>query len=522
MFKLLKMLRFRRGFSLNAKLLKIINPDYSKTYTKLFEQPYFHQIRKKLNSNPDELEPYDLSSKVKDIIHDLKFTNKEQAAVHNKLIEELTKHNFGIATIHSQLLKELGHPLSSNAFTELVKYNPGRIKSSWDLLVEYKSLQVELPDQLLLSVLKKIVFFDAADVQDGKKVLTIEDVSNSCYLLQTIRDKEIISSTIIDKLASAILELDGTEFLSLVLKFSPKLDIFSDKFDDLTPLQTYMVFTAYPFEDLRTFSNYVYNLVKVTGRDRLLVLLPEEKEASDKYKAQVERINTQLQIGWKPEIFKIEADYVEKNFFRILEDLQNGGIIGKDFNLIKQILRTFSLTRCNIEEFMDFYVNNSKKIADKQDELVFEAYLAYSYMAFKTGDPSYLQAANNWLPKTPSEVLKTNVLCVNILINSKFDINKSLDIFNENIKSLNKKKNETTNLSQTDLVIESLVLSYLYKQDIDFARMLLDKAMGEKLFSGKTAVKNIQKHLAGYGEAFENKNLEEFLQLDICKYFEDL
>ena len=454
---------------------------------------------------------------------DLKFTEQEASVVHNKIIEELTKYNFGIATIQSQLLKELKQKLSIEALLQLIEHNPGRINSSWDLFVDNTKGFEEVPDELFVKVLLKIVNFDSADVKDGKTAMTVTDITNAIYILSNIKNKTLVDQKLIDRIATAILESNATKCLPLILGYSPSLRVFNEKYEELTYLQTYYVFKSYRFEDLRTSPVYVYKLVKGTGRPDKLKPTEEELEANKSIDEQITNINKILNHKWELSTPELVPAHVEKNFFRILEDLQNGNKIQTDFGFVKLILRIFSLTRGNIEEFMDFYIKCGNKFTEIKDEMAFEAYMAYSYKAFKTGDASFLQAAQNWLPKTShNPILRTNILRVSILTNSRFDIEKSLSIFNDNIHNLSKEKSEHEIGSQADLVTESLILAYLYKEDIDFARMVLDKAMGEKLFSGKIAVRNIQKHLAGYGEAVENKTLQKFLNDDICEYLQNL
>ena len=517
------MLRFQRYFSASRSLLKTVSKNELESYASLLKQPYFHKINSHLNTKVEELAPYELSDEVTKAIRELKFNDKEASTVHNKLIEELTKHNFGVATIQSKILKELNQNLTLDALLQVIRYNPGRIKSSWDLFIDNVKGLKDIPDELLVEVLRKLVNFDSADIKDGKKAMTVADISNAAYILSKVQDRNSIDQGLIDKITKFILEADATDCLPIVLSYSPSFAIFEAKISELTPLQTYYIFNFFPFDILRGSKDYVYNLVKCTGRPSLLKPTEEESQSKKTIKEQIDVIKKTIDEKWDLQITPMDITLVERNLFRILDDLKSGNKLDDDFPLVKMVLRIFSLTRSNIDEFMDLYVRCSNSFPEKQDELVFEAYLAYCYKAFKTGDASFLQAAQNWLPKTykhPS--LKANVLKVSIITDAKFNIEKSLQIFNDNIQDVSKVKEESQRGSQADLITESLILAYLYKKDIDFARMLLEKAMGEKLFSGKTAVRNIKKHLAGYGEAVENKTLTEFLDNDVCEYLQNV
>ena len=350
------MLRFQRYFSASRNLLKTVSKHELESYTSLLKQPYFHRISNHLNSKVEELEPYELSDEVTKAVRELKFNDQEASIVHNKLIEELTRHNFGIATIQSKILKELKQKLTLDALLQVIKYNPGRIKSSWNLFIDNVKGLKEVPDELLLEVLRKLVNFDSADIKDGKKAMTVNDISNASYILSKVQDRKLVDQGLIDKITRYILETDATDCLPIVLSYTPSFAIFETKFAELTPLQTYYIFNFYPFEILRSSKEYVYNLVKFTGRPSLLKRTEEESQAEKSIKEQIEVIKKTVDENWDLQIHPVDTAIVEKNFFRILEDLKSGQKLENDFSLVKMVLRIFSLTRSNIEEFMDLYV----------------------------------------------------------------------------------------------------------------------------------------------------------------------
>lgn len=77
-------------------------------------------------------------------------------------------------------------------------------------------------------------------------------------------------------------------------------------------------------------------------------------------------------------------------------------------------------------------------------------------------------------------------------------------------------------LAESDVLTESLILAFLSRDDADFARVIFDGALGEKLISGPTAAKKIKNLLAQYGEALETKTSKQVMQTKIEHYMESI
>ena len=59
-------------------------------------------------------------------------TKEESALIHNKLIEGLSKYEYGMASIYSRYLRDINQPMTNEALIGMLNYNPRRLNSSWE------------------------------------------------------------------------------------------------------------------------------------------------------------------------------------------------------------------------------------------------------------------------------------------------------------------------------------------------------------------------------------------------------
>lgn len=89
--------------------------------------------------------------------------------------------------------------------------------------------------------------------------------------------------------------------------------------------------------------------------------------------------------------------------------------------------------------------------------------------------------------------LKSKAQSVLVVANARTNIDLSLKIYNSNIPKAKRDKDASTDIAESDVLTESLILAFLSKDDADFARVIFDGALGEKVISGPTAAKRIKK-----------------------------
>lgn len=142
--------------------------------------------------------------------------------------------------------------------------------------------------------------------------------------------------------------------------------------------------------------------------------------------------------------------------------------------------------------------------------------------SFAHSNDKFLQVAESLIPPDSCDEHKLNVLRCLILVNSKFNVDRSLDIFNKNIQSISKEKSPITNTSDAALLCEDLVLAFLRNKDRDFAHVIFEGAAREKIIDGPTAVKRVKNILTLYGESIEEKNCTEIMDKEIERVLKSL
>ncbi|CCD26775.1 Mrx12p NDAI_0I02060 [Naumovozyma dairenensis CBS 421] len=527
--KIHSMLLFKRAFSVSRRAFSANKKDFTIVSKQILNDPCFDIIRKDLTLSLPSIpkDPYTLSSDLNNLLKaSKKLPPSHHSAIHNKLIEELAKYEFGIATIHSKFLETLGKPLTTEAFIEIIKNNPGRVNSSWELFTKYLDQFTELQDDILLCVLEKMVHFDAVDLADGKLDMTVEDICKSLILVEMISKKRLIPENIAITLVKNMLKQKVSFQLPSIIGLckTPIFDLIED-LTELTSRQVYDVYKALPFDVVATNKEFLQKAVAIIGENLQIVLTEEEKENATSFKKIMEglRLEYPKLNGSNPDYEILTAPIDTKtDFIDTLNELARTNLDTTDIHLAKNILRSIGVFRGDMTSFFQFYRLYISKFPDHSSDLTFETFLALSYQSYKTSNTTLAEYAEAFIGNCTEPDLHAKMLIVLILTKSKFNIDDSLDIYNKNIQSLSKEKNEAANLSSSDLVTESLILAYLSKQDVDFARVIFDGAVGEKVVEGLTAVRRIKNILSEYGEAVTKEDFESVMEDKILKVMQDI
>lgn len=514
---------FSKAFSTSLRHLQKQGPAITQAYINLFAHPCFDPIRKDIPTTFEDMDPYTVSNKVGESLKASNSLSKEQSAlIHNKLIEDLSQYDYGIASIHSRKLKNIDQSVTSAALLAMLKNNPGRVSSSWELFVEHMGIYDELPDEILVTVLNKVVYFDPADIKDGKQALDLSDVVHAVLLLNKIQNSQVVASDIIDKLVSSCIELKATFLLPYIIEYKPQINLFIEKLDELTPYQLYLVGKRFPFEDILSHKQLLYQLVDTLGKNDKILISEEEEVTNQRIDEHLAFIKKQLNTNWNLSVNSMKSIDTYETFGELLDQIAAVELYKSDLKLAKQILRIIGVFKNDTKSFMDLYHICVSAHPDNEQELFFEAFLSLTYQGYKTANETALQFAEAYIPATTSDAFKAKILCVQILANAKFNVDESLRIYNDNIHLLSKTKDEESNLTSVDVVTESLIIAYLANRDLEFARVIFEGATRGKLLSGATAIKNIKTTLAMYGEAVENSDVDVLMDDKIKSYLQNI
>lgn len=512
---------FRRCFSASRNFQNA-GPSLREVYTKLFRQPCFDSIRDKIPSLNDTPDPYIVSQKLGEIINSSHITPSQAALISNKLIQELSQFDYSVASTQCKNLTRIGHNLTVESIRELIKHNPGRVHSSWELYIRYLKAFKILPDEILIETLKKVAFFDTADRADGKKTLEVGELVQALHLMDKIESKVLIPKEIVTILLVNAIQLKSPELLNEVLRYEPSLSIIEEHVNELTLSGLYSVYKAYPIDVIGNNKNTLYKIFEALGENETIELTREEIERNEKFLEEVQRIRNL--VTWDIH-FKTsnELPPTKEDFGTVLEYLGENNLYKDDLRLSQLILRTVGVFKGDIKSELELFniISPSFKRNEK-DYLQFETFLSLAYQAFKNSNKTSLEFAEAFLTEVTTSEVQIDMLRTMIISNAKFNVDTSLNLYNEAIPKLSKKKDPESQIAPSDLVTEAIIMAFLYKKDLNFARVIFDGAVGEKVLTGVTAVKRIKKLLSEYGDALEKNELDNFMELHILRYLQNI
>ncbi|CCE92647.1 Mrx12p TDEL_0E04040 [Torulaspora delbrueckii] len=510
----------RRCFVTSRRVLNVADSPAAKTLASVLEHRCFNPLRHQLPSNIEIKNAYELSDSITKIINTV--SDEEASAIHNKLIEELSRFEYGISQIHAKKLLEMGKPLSNKSVLEIVRNNPGRVSTSWELLLKYGAALSSVPDELLVSALDNILN-SINGKEKEERVHNLSSIAQIITLLNNIEDKKCVGRESVEKLVAVMLEADATCALPLVLQQDDfPLEPFQQHIDVLTYYQTYVLSQFCPFEYLKKDERLLYHTVEVLGQEKAISLTEQEQEVADELSTHLANIANEIPSYWTIKTITSEASETATEFLKLFECIQADALDQKNFELAKKLLRIFGTFRDNTKISLELYHSYLLSYPKNATDLMFETFLALAYQGFRTSNKTLLKYAEVFIPQDIGQTMLAKVFRALILVNSRFDIDKSLNIYNDNIESLSKENDHGTNLSPSALVTEALILAYLSRNELDFARVIFDGCAREKTISGLTAIKRIKSYFALYGEAVENGRVEETMTHEILKLLRNL
>ncbi|CAI4043806.1 Mrx12p SKDI_10G2100 [Saccharomyces kudriavzevii IFO 1802] len=508
----------RRLYSLAC----LSNRNGNKIIETLLSHHTFDPIRRHLPTDTATLDPYSLSQNVIKSLNTLRVAKEDAAVIHNMMIENLSGLDYSIATIHSKNLRDLGLRPSVSAIKQIIKNNPGRVQSSWEIFMKYKALVQNVPDELIEVVLEKIINFDKAEKIDGKEKLTFQDLARCLYLMDHLSSKNVISSRLIEPILIYAIDNGIPNILAFMVEYKIPLNFFDKYINELTPCQLFDLYSFYAPHNVIVDPLMLHKCVAILGENGTIALTEDENEIISKLQEEIESVKLQCHDSWDFDFPKDNARKTETAFKNLFLEIRKRNLDKMDFKLALTLLRVIGAFKGDIALFFELYYEYLLNFKNNEESLMFEAFLALSCQGYKKGNVKMLEYADAFVNDGTDDMLKSKTLSVLIVANAKTNINLSLQIYNSNIAKANKGKNDSTDLADSDILTESLILAFLSKGDADFARVIFDGALGEKVISGPTAAKRIKKLLARYGEAVEAKESKEVMQSRIEHYMKTI
>lgn len=167
-----------------------------------------------------------------------------------------------------------------------------------------------------------------------------------------------------------------------------------------------------------------------------------------------------------------------------------------------RLIKWYAVVNDNIDAATALY-HKYQRIKYGQALVQTELYKGYCYQAFHHNSELNMQIADTLFPVDDISIRSLQIM---IITKANFNTEESLQIYNDYIQQISRKVDPTTSRSSTGLLTESLVLSFLYDHDREFAKLLFDKAVEHKIISCEHEVQQIKRLFKVYSDAFVEKD----------------
>ncbi|GAV52428.1 hypothetical protein ZYGR_0AG04190 [Zygosaccharomyces rouxii] len=501
----------KRYFSSSLKYLSN-KVHFEPVYANLLKHECFKALAEELPTKYGQLDPYELSQFVNEALAKQSLKIEEIIPIHNKMIEELSRYEYGISTVHAKKLEQIGGKLSEKSILEIIRNNPGRVHDTWELLERVpKELWV---DDLLLAAVENTISKKTYE-ENGKLVLPLKSLAQCMLLLKNIDHKQNIKRDVMDSLIDHILERKASYAIQPLLQYgNVSLEPFIKRIEELTPYQIYQIYKNFPLDSLKAEEELFLKIVSTLGKSQKNIISQEEIQANNELEKCLQKFGEYSLFNDLSQSEDLSQDYLH------IKQYINGSELDKrNLKLALTLMRIEGVYRDDLEGVLERYHSYLLSHENNANKLMFEVLLSFASQSFKKSNPAMLEYSQVFSSADYSESDTVNIIRIHMLANSKFDVEKSLELYNTNIESFAKGKDES---SATSLLTESLIVAYLANQDLNFARVIFEGAIREKILSSHAIIKNLKALFKTYGEAVEAGNVKDVMQEKILRTFETI
>lgn len=424
---------------------------------------------------------------------DSNVSGDQRVQLHNFVLKNLTKYDYSLSTIHQREIKELKGNVDLGSLVEIIRYNPGRVQSSWELFeTALKTLEINDPSEcqeLLATVLEKLIYGDSSEQEDGYKMNETALVQ-SVYLIKNLENppKQLVNEVLRQSLETEsydLIDIIGLESLEQIRALEPNTPQFVKLWSIWNPATVLKEEIA---NNPDVFSKLV---LRVTESD---VPVSNRQQLSEK----IGDLNSKF-----PNL-KITVRENQENegvpvFQKLMNILGESGVLrnpdSKYTPLRISVLKAFGMKKGDHKEALSLYHDFIAFDKQNVDKLMSTMVSIFSHAAVKGNDKKQLTIAEALIPQPiPYQALQSLILGY-----SAFDLEKSLEIFNDYIQKVSKTVDED-GISIAGLLTESLILAFLSKRDREFAYLIHDGAITNNIVTSETGKNRLKAIFKRYGE----------------------
>lgn len=419
-------------------------------------------------------------------LHNLVKSSKVNEAMKNELLSHGLQHDF---LLYFTLLKGDAHSWDSLALASLITHNPGRVYESWELFNKYKT-ETNIGDEVHNAIIDKLLNGELSEREEFKvpvanviKAISIlqqmESVDDSILALfiNRLSELNVLTDTLLQKvhvdtlpswLCSHLNNLQGQDFIqafTYIFKQDPALLSKENicKFLDFCGTTTEVVLNKQAYAELE-------------AAFELDAASTDIGAVANEVLSYIE--TNKLDTDTTPESLLIRLKLVEMYGMQIPDGIQKA-----------------------LNKFHEYQTREKFGIDFVQYKLI----QSFLYHAFKDGNDTYLKIAQTLMIM---ENIPIKILQGLILVNAKLNAAKSLEIYNDYINKVSTKLNPDSKRSPSGLLTESLMLANLYNNDREFAFLIFDKAVDNKMLTDELETATVKKLFKVYGDAFVEDSWE--------------
>ncbi|OWB56704.1 hypothetical protein B5S28_g2617 [[Candida] boidinii] len=454
---------------------------------------------------------YDISRNfIETIEKNENLANENRVELYNLIIENFAQYDYSVVNVLTKKIETLKGELSSVAISNIIKYNPGRVHSSWELFKNYESSvesvpELELKDKIYSEVLSKLVIGDKAEIQEGENKLDLSKITNCLYILSKISNKEEnIPSNVFEILLMKLVKDDMSLYIPIVnpslesvkLVLSNDLKSESFKLSNIDKFYLWESIKSNPnIEQLASSPEILLDILRSISK-----LEPfGNKILTTKAETLAEQVELNLPVH---DISNTSSELIELVTKLELDNDKAQPKVSSDFR--KQILKSVGLysDKFSLDESLKFYSMYQTKEPNPSfelNDLQSITSMIILHDAVKRMDEKLLEVSEALVPQNP-EVPAANLASL-ILYHGWFgNIDKSLDIYNKSMDMFIKpmEGNETNR----GMLIQSLILTCLTGRDLQLAQFIKRKSQDHKLLDSEYDVK-INEMFKRYGDIID-------------------
>lgn len=436
-----------------------------------FNSTVLQSLRKGTPVSPEAVGDFfsskDLTSEELADVHQIIKDQKAPIGIINQLLQHALPGDFSLYYTLSKA--NTSHVWDKDSLHSLIESNPGRAISLWALLDKHGA---EADHKVQLAVVNKLLQGEKSEIREGAVEVTEDRLNRATKLLNGI-EENVQAEEQWDALVSKLVELGNASKLSEIL--APLfVNWLNGKLSTTTDRKEFLGISKVIFEKDP-------NLLSKDSISKILAYLSFEKtEGSEFLTAVIEHVEeNHLDIDKKdPESLLVRLQLIPVY-----------GIYLGDFNKA-------------LEKFHKYLTHEKFGIDLVQAKLV----QVFSYQAFKKGDKTLLTIAETLVD--PDE-LQVKTLVQLILARARFNAEDSLSLYNDYIKLVSKNVNENTGRSPSGVLTEALMVANLYDNDREFAHLLFDKAIENKIITDEAENAQIKKVFRVYGDSYQENDTWE-------------